>query len=223
MKRPSALFSCIVVLGTFSLAVDGIKVCDKTLPDGKNCPSEEGPFFFPDDQHCSRYWQCHFGCATHMMCERDFLFDTDLHMCNPPEKVDCQDRSCDDRKPCSKGSTTPLTKPTTKPTNPTTKVTTKATTTLTTIPTTMTTTTGTITSTATSSGTTYHPEGICHPNKTCNVVSGLAPLGLCENCFCECSPGNIWDKECCPAGLIFDSKIGACNYEEDVDGCNHAY
>jgi len=73
--------------------------CSDKLPNGQHCPKDKGPYFYADPDHCSRYWQCDNGCASHLLCEKDYLYD-DLHKwCNYPKMVDCGKRDCDGR-PC---------------------------------------------------------------------------------------------------------------------------
>ena len=68
--------------------------------------SQDGNFWslsflqtFPDPQHCSRYWDCYNGMATHTSCPWNFLYDPKNQWCDYPEKVYCGERSCDGR-PC---------------------------------------------------------------------------------------------------------------------------
>jgi len=73
------------------------KKCTDELPNGQHCPKGKGPFFYPDPDHCSRYWQCDNGCASHMLCDMDFLYDDKHAWCNTPQQVDCGTRDCDNR------------------------------------------------------------------------------------------------------------------------------
>jgi hypothetical protein len=54
-----------------SAAVAAVFGCE-TLPSGEDCP-ESGLHLFTDDEHCSMYWECYNGCATHMTCQKDYL------------------------------------------------------------------------------------------------------------------------------------------------------
>ena len=54
---------------------------------------------FPDPEHCSKYWDCYNGIATHMTCRSNYLYDPKTQWCDFPEKVYCGERNCDGR-PC---------------------------------------------------------------------------------------------------------------------------
>ena len=72
---------CFVV----AIAVSAVLGCEP-LPDGSECPPD-GLHVYPDEEHCSRYWECYNGCSTHMKCPGDFLYDAEREWCNDPEKV----------------------------------------------------------------------------------------------------------------------------------------
>merc|ERR1712142_1040352 len=55
--------------------------CNKILPDNSTCPEGKGPYMYPDADHCSRFWQCDNGCVTHMLCEKDYLYDDKREWC----------------------------------------------------------------------------------------------------------------------------------------------
>jgi len=99
LERAMRSFSLVLFLAFSAFALCNASNCNHTLPDGSTCPTGKGPFTFPDLDHCSRFWQCDNGCATHMLCERDFLYDDKRHWCNTPQLVDCGKRDCDGR-PC---------------------------------------------------------------------------------------------------------------------------
>jgi len=72
--------------------------CD-LLPNGDSCKDQDG-LQFPDPEDCSSYYLCRDGCASHVKCERNFLFDTFRGYCNYPLDVDCGDRPCTDPSHC---------------------------------------------------------------------------------------------------------------------------
>ena len=105
-----------------SVALAQFKCENHTLPDGTTCPVDDNTdhvslflwqrpcsrirslikvFFqtYPDEDHCSRYWDCYNGCFTHMQCQLNYLYDITTGWCDEPEKVYCGDRDCDGR-PC---------------------------------------------------------------------------------------------------------------------------
>jgi len=76
------VFEVSIVLAVAIAAVLG---CEP-LPDGEECP-ESGLHLYVDKEHCSRYWECYNGCANHMTCQMDYLYDEEHKWCNQPEKV----------------------------------------------------------------------------------------------------------------------------------------
>ena len=60
--------------------------CETTLPNGTQCPSL-GLYNYPDQLHCSKYYQCDNGCWTHQTCQIDFLYDVNDKICREPYKV----------------------------------------------------------------------------------------------------------------------------------------
>jgi len=88
-----------ILVGGHTEAASLAAQCDNTLPNNQTCPEGHGPFFYADPDHCSMYWQCDEGCSSHLLCQKDYLYD-DLHKwCNFPKDVSCGDRDCDGR-PC---------------------------------------------------------------------------------------------------------------------------
>jgi len=73
--------------------------CTKTLPNNQTCPDGTGPYFYADPDHCSMYYQCDDGCASHLLCQGDYLYDDKHQWCNFPQQVTCGTRDCDGR-PC---------------------------------------------------------------------------------------------------------------------------
>ena len=60
--------------------------CDHNLPDGTPCPLE-GQDFYPDMEHCSKYWECLEGCAFHRTCPNSYLYELHHKWCTYPEEV----------------------------------------------------------------------------------------------------------------------------------------
>ena len=60
--------------------------CENTLPDGTQCPAL-GLTRYPDEYHCSKYYQCDEGCLTHPTCPADHLFDINDNICKEPYTV----------------------------------------------------------------------------------------------------------------------------------------
>merc|ERR1712107_882001 len=91
----------VLMLSAFSgVALAQFKCENHTLPDGTTCPvDDDTDHTYPDEDHCSRYWDCYNGCFTHMQCQLDYLYDITTGWCDEPEKVYCGDRDCDGR-PC---------------------------------------------------------------------------------------------------------------------------
>jgi len=83
-----------------------VRDCNHLLPDNTTCPAGKGPYIYPDPDHCSRFWQCDNGCSSHMLCQKDFLYDVEHKWCNTPELVECGSRDCDGR-PCKKPAPKP--------------------------------------------------------------------------------------------------------------------
>jgi hypothetical protein len=42
---------------------------------------------FPDEDHCSKYWECDTGCGSHIVCQRDYLYNIEAKECQPPRQV----------------------------------------------------------------------------------------------------------------------------------------
>jgi hypothetical protein len=76
-------FLAVFVIAAYAVAA--VQGCEP-LPDGDECPPE-GLFVYVDEEHCSKYWECYNGCANHMTCPRDQLYDEEHKWCNDPEKV----------------------------------------------------------------------------------------------------------------------------------------
>ena len=57
----------------------------------------------------------------------------------------------------------------------------------------------------------------------CNTTGSFLPLGDCENCYCYCGPGNIWDQLCCSPGLVFNPNAwpnpNSCDFPSQSPGC----
>lgn len=86
-------FLAFALVASSALATED---CIHVLPDGSVCP-DVGQDFFPDRNHCSKYWDCFDGCATHMLCQSDYLYDIEHKWCNTPQDVTCGERDCDGR------------------------------------------------------------------------------------------------------------------------------
>merc|ERR1711976_288428 len=61
----------VLMLSAFSgVALAQFKCENHTLPDGTTCPVDDNTdHTYPDEDHCSRYWDCYNGCFTHMQCQ----------------------------------------------------------------------------------------------------------------------------------------------------------
>lgn len=91
-----SLACLMLMVAAVTAAGNDTQDCEEYLPNGTKCP-EEGQFLYPDEEHCSKYWECWEGCAHHMLCQGDYLYDIEHQWCNFPDKVTCGDRDCDSR------------------------------------------------------------------------------------------------------------------------------
>jgi len=89
-------FRLLLLLSTLVGLIAG--QCDP-LPNGDSCEGHDDEEF-ADPEDCSSYYKCEAGCAKHMKCERNFLFDTFRGFCNYPLDVDCGERPCTDPSHC---------------------------------------------------------------------------------------------------------------------------
>lgn len=91
------LLGSTILLSALSRPVAG--QCD-LLPDGTTCNPAANGDQYPDPDNCAMYYECQDGCAQHLLCERNFLFDTKFGYCNYPLDVDCGDRPCTNNEHC---------------------------------------------------------------------------------------------------------------------------
>ncbi len=85
-----ALFTSI--LGA-SMALPSIKKeCDTYIEElDLTCPTDmDGvAHTYADPDRCNEYWECYNGCANHMMCSGDQLYDEVTTWCNTAQYVSC--------------------------------------------------------------------------------------------------------------------------------------
>jgi len=86
----------LFILALFGSGAFAQDCLNTTMPDGTVCPST-GLQTFPDQEHCSYYWECYDGCLNHMLCPKNYLYDPVHGWCDFPEKVCCGERDCDGR------------------------------------------------------------------------------------------------------------------------------
>ncbi len=61
------------------------------------CPTDRPgeAITYADPDHCNEYWECYNGCATHMLCPDELLYDETSTWCDTAQYVDCGDRPCE--------------------------------------------------------------------------------------------------------------------------------
>lgn len=83
------LFGCLPALCLSQRAQ-----CEETLPWGEKCPTDapNTAITYPDEDHCSRYWECYNGCAQNLKCGQNYLYDAAHGWCNYPQDVSGETR-----------------------------------------------------------------------------------------------------------------------------------
>ncbi|TRY73017.1 hypothetical protein TCAL_13049 [Tigriopus californicus] len=100
LSNPVFLLSASIFLtiGSWSDSCQALPAqCQDTLPWGEKCPTDapNTAITYPDEDHCSRYWECFNGCAQNLQCGQNYLYDAIHGWCNYPQDVICGDRDCD--------------------------------------------------------------------------------------------------------------------------------
>jgi len=159
------------------------------------CREEDVLEFFPDTNDCARYLDCTAGCFTSVLCEDDYLFNTEYKWCTFPNEVTCGERPCPHPDRCGTQpdpTTTTAPPPTASPTSPT-------------------------PSTSTTEATTTED---CGHTDFCQDHLSMGLYADPYNCrkYWICTNNGVGGEHItCESDKLFDLKYMGCNYDYLVD------